>query len=226
MRTLLPALLVFLLAPLGAAQSLAQLSVGGSLTQASRAEVEVGAMVDGEARRVDVHVFLAAGSTGSDLVKLVACRLQASDFQVHLGGEAGGGGPNTLFIEKALFVNARLSGGLRGMLTSAEAAPTSLRVVAGQGQDLDLDLAASVVHPATKEHSTVTLQVPIEAGMHAAKCSEVLMKTAAAAKWASDRPRTEHWRPIRLADGSRFTGFSVEVARGARVELNLAPAPE
>jgi len=225
MRTLLPAVLV-LLAPLGAAQSLAQLSVGGILHRASRVEVEVGALVDGEVRRVDVHVFLAAGTSGSDLITLVARRLEAGDFEAYLGGARNGDGPRTLFVEQALFVNARVGDGLLGTVTSAEAAPSSLRVSAGHGKGLDVDISAAVVNPATKVHSTVSLEVPLEAGMHAVKCSEVLMKTAAAAGWASDRPRSGHWRPIRLTDGSRFVGFSVQAAGGSRIELNLAEAPE
>lgn len=225
MRKLLPALLV-LLAPLGAAQSLAQLSIGGSLVRASRVEVEVGAMVAGEARRLDVHVFLAAGTSGSDLAVLVARRLEASGFRAYLGGSAGAPGPRALFIEEALFVNARVGDGLLGTVTSAEAAPSSLRVVAGEGADLDLALSAAVVNPATRVHSTVSLRVPLQAGMHAAKCSEALMRTAAGAGWASDRPGSESWRPIRLADGSRFVGFSVEAPAGCRVELRLVEAPE
>jgi len=226
MRAVLLLPLLLALASLGTAQSLAQVRLGGVLTRGALAEVEIGAVVEGEARRVDVHVFLATGTSGADLVGLVASRLTSSGIQVHAGPVGGERkSAQTLFIEEALFVNLRLNGELTGSITCNVGAPDSLRVSVGQGEDLVLHVQAGVFHPATGRHDTIELAVPVEPGLKPAKCAERLMKAAAAAKWASDRPSPEVWRPMRLADGRKITGFSVGF-RDARVELSLSQPPK
>jgi hypothetical protein len=226
MRAALLLLVLLALASLGKAQSLAQVRLDGVLTQAALAEVEIGAMVDGQARKLDVHVFLARGSSGADLVGLVASRLESSGFQAHLGPVGGDmNSARALFVEGALFVNLRMNGELFGTITCSAGPPNALRVSGGQGDGLAIDVVAGVFNPATKQHGTLELKVPIESGMHPARCSERLMKAAAVAKWASDRPNPEFWRPIRLADGRKITGFSVSCHK-TRVELVLSETPK
>lgn len=227
MRHLLPIVLALVLPPLAGAQSLAQVRVEGALLRPGMVEVEVGTQVDGEPRRLDVHVLLAAGTTGADLVSLVAGRLESSGFHTHLGPVDQDADGRTLFVERALFVHLRLGRGLRGSLTSCEGPPTTVKISPGpeEGADLHLGLTAGTFDPARREHGVEELELTLAAGSSAARCAERLMATAAEASFASERPTPEFWRPLRLIDGSRLTGLTVSVANGWRVELDLR-APE
>jgi hypothetical protein len=208
------------------AQSLAQIRFEGKLDRAQWVEVEVGATVKGADRRLDVHVFLGPGTTGSDLASLVAGRLEASGFFTHLGEPDADRQGRTVFVERALFINARVGGGLRAVLTACEGPPTSLRVFSPpEGQaNLRLRVVAGAVNPVDKSVGIVSIEVDMVAGSHVSRCSEQLLTAAGKARWMSERPETDSWRPVQMAAGARFNGLSVTGEKGWRLELDLRAA--
>ncbi|MDA1264362.1 MAG: hypothetical protein O2816_04700 [Planctomycetota bacterium] len=225
LRTALLASLLLVLASLAPGQSLAQLRLEGSLSTAARVEIEVGALVKGEPRILELRAFLAEGTTGADVIRLLAGRMQSAEIHSHVGSAAvKDPGAGTLFIEQALHVNLRLDQGIRGSVTACEGAPLSLKVIAPDkdGLDLSLLLSANAIHPVTRASKTVSLEVPMAAGNHSAQNCEALMEAAVTAKWGCDRPKADLWRPLRLSDGSRLEGVSVQTKNGWRVEVTLA----
>ena len=222
--------LVLTLASFARGQSLAQIRLDGSLDGAGRVEIEVGAMVKGQARVLEVGVFLGHGTSGADVIRLLSGRLETAGMQSYRGGEASkpAAHSGSIFVEQALFVNMRLGDGIEGTVTACEGAPESLKVVAPDkgGADIELLLQANAIHPVTRQSKTVSLEVPLTAGSHPVQNCEALMEAAVKAKWGCDRPKTDLWRPLRLSDGSRLEGVSVGVKQGYRVEVTLAQAPE
>ena len=226
MRLFILILTLLTLTPHGRGEALAQVRIAGSLSRAALVEVEIGAMVGGQARVVEVEVFLSRHTTGADLLSLVASRLESSGFHSHLGpaGQATLQG-RTLFVEDALFVNLALYGGLRGTITCCKGLPRALQVTSAPGRNGLVEIEAGLFNPATRQHTTTQLTVQIDEGMHSAETAQRLMKVAEGEKWASERPTATSWRPIRPGNGQSFTGFSIS-CQDTLVELQVASVPE
>ena len=220
MHSLRTLLLAFVLLPSALAQSLVQVRVSGRLVEAARIEVEVGAQVGVQARRLDVHVLLSRGTSGGDLLALVAGRLAASGFQAYLGPESQDGS-RSLFVERALFLNLHVAAGMQGQVVACEGVPRGIRVTGGE-QPSTLVVEAQYRRAVTGQYGRAEIHFELEQGMHPARSAEGLLKAASEAKWAGARPSPEVWSPVHLADGSRFTALALTF-KDARVELDLSP---
>ena len=136
------------------------------------------------------------------------------------------GDGRSLFIDDALFVRLRVGGGLRGVITTCEGAPAAIRVVrpTSKSKKGEVHLSAGTLSPHTGESAEVSMKVQLDAADGMPQVAERLLKVAQERKWMSDRPGGDAWRPIRMVDGSRFTGLSVEIVSAAvwRLEVELA----
>jgi hypothetical protein len=231
------AVLALLALPTGAAaQGLVQLSLEGRVDleaagiargkAGTHVEVEVGALVAGEPRKVELHLYLAHGTTAADLGSLVAKRLERAKFDVIATEPTTTGTPRgNVFIEDALYVNLRLGGGLTGAITTSEGAPASIKVERpGLGEEqAKLTLSGSTFSPHDKKRSAVSFELEIEATDHSPHISEALNEQGTKQGWLSERPAADSWRPMKLRTGEAFSGFSIRLDSPAdwRIEVAL-----
>lgn len=217
------------LAPAARAQGEVQITFDGALEPPGGARVAV-AVVAGPAERtreVRLDLHLAAGTSGADLAALLAARLQAAGLEALAPTPAG---PRAhVFVEDARSVTLELGAGLGGAVTLCEGAPELVRVEPARGgtSDCRLVVAVSAMHAHTERRARSSFEVRVAPELTAAQVSERLFARAVEAEWVSERPGLEGWRPVHLSDGSRITGFSVELAgHGSwRVDVRLPEAP-
>ncbi len=226
---LLFASLALLSSPL-AAQSLAQLRLEGAIALdgpgkggGGYVEIEIGALVDGEARELEVHLFLGPGTTGAELCELVGRRLAAARFPAILVGSGDGG--RSLFVDDTLFLRVRVEGGLVATVTSCAGAPTSLRIVPPPegAEPALLGISAGTRSPRGGVLGKQRLDLGLAAGSHPTRVAEQLASAAIEAGWMADRPRGDLWRAAKMRGGEAITGLSVRLKSpsGWRLEVDL-----
>lgn len=189
-------------------------------------EIEVDALssaVGGAPVSMVLHMHVAAGTTGESLVELVGERLKTLGVAVTITG-AGDGTPGaSLWVSRAIRVALRLGGGLVGEISCAEGPPASIQVLP----------ASAIQGPATAFLSASTAIVmkdrrPIRGrASFAASFADLknpaetatALWEAASEDWVSERPGSDRWRPVKMANGSAITGVAVRL--GGRADWGL-----
>lgn len=218
MRQALILALLICSASFASAENLVQLTLSGEIVASGGARVElaVGALrAEDEAREVTLDVHLAESTTASDVVGLLAARVQAAGFMAFASEpvEMEGVLRRHLFIENTLFVRARLGFGLEGTLTSCEGAPAEIRLISAEASKAEavLYVHASTLHPHTEQLGRAELEMALESGLHAAIASERLFRHGMEHDWIAERISPTGWSPTKLSGGARFTGLSVRL---------------
>lgn len=240
-RRLLPLLAAFLvavtlLASRVEAQAMVQLSFtdlvrkeGAPLKNSAplRLELELGGMIEGNARQVKMDLQLAPGTTAADLAELVSKRFERAGFDVLAPSvdRRGKLSRGTLFVQDALLVKLRLMGPVRGSLTTCEGPPKSLRVRAPAAHALAgrLLLSGTAKHPQKESLELIELEVPLRVGDHPAQISERLHAASMKLGLLSERPGGDAWQPVRTTKGAAVQGLTVLITGGGDwlVELEL-----
>lgn len=229
-RPPLAAALVAALAPVTRASGTVQLTFDGELSPpgGARVVVAIAAGIGAAAREVRLDLHLAAGTSGADLAALLADRCAAAKLEVL--APAARGPRAHVFVEDARSVTLELDAGLGGAVTVCDGAPELLRVETPGGPEtgpVRLVVAASAVHGHTARRTRSSIELGLEPGLGPAQISERLLARAVEAGWVCERPGVEGWRLSHLEDGSRITGFGVELRaeRPWRLELRVPEAP-
>lgn len=197
------------------AQGLAQLRLEGAVGDGGgRIELTVGGLVKGEARELDLQLYVGPRTTGGELVELLSTRLERAGFEITAPAACGAG--RSVFVESALFVNVRLAAGLTGTITTCDGPPAAVRLSPPrvQGPAARLEVAASTFSPHTKAHDRSTLSVEVPEDTPAPGAAELLLRASQKEGWLADRPSGDVWRPIKMTDGSQITGLSASLVPG------------
>lgn len=166
-----------------------------------------------------LHLHVASGTTGYELLQVVAGRLDRLGIPATLtGGAKGSAAPSrgSLWIESAKRVHIRLGAGLSGEIACAEGPPAAIKIhpcAAIQGEATVLVAASTaMVLPGRRPlRGRATFRTSLKGEENSAEAATVLWK-AATEKWVSDRPGTDAWRPIKMTSGETITGVSVYLA--------------
>ena len=217
------------LTPLAAGQGLAQLRLDGQLNsrQGAWVEIEIGAMVQRQAREFGLIVYLGPGTTAIELGTLLAVQLEREKFDViptFLYQDASG---MSLFIEDALFVRVRVGGGLTATITCMDLPPGAIRIYSPSlsAEPATVHISAGTWSPHDQVWGRVELSVSMETQSipenlrldgtnpvaDAPLVAKRLQQAALAAKWQSESTRGDAWRPTRMMDGAIFQGLAVTV---------------
>jgi len=226
------ALFLFLaLAPDASAGGLVQLTLQGEIETKGGAyvEIEVAAGAPDEGRVVEIGAHFARYTTASELIAVLAHRLKRSGIVIEVPSQQGLDlSRATLFVENTLFINLRLGHGLWANVTLCDAVPASVsfRPPASQRGKAEFHVHASTWHAHTKQRNVVSVQVVAGADWSATAVAEDLVTRTIGQGWIAQRPTHDSWSPVKMGDGSQFTGFSLdfEVKRADwRVEILLPP---
>ncbi|QDV08490.1 hypothetical protein Poly30_40370 [Planctomycetes bacterium Poly30] len=185
-------------------------------------EIEVDALAGQLPAELLLHLHVAHGTTGLDLLQLVASRLERVGIIATLTGAAtaeGAGAHATsgsLWIDAATRVHLRLGGGLVGEVSCVEGPPTAIRLIPGSaiGGPATVSVAAStaIVMPGRRPiRGRATFSASVADAENSAEAATALW-TAATNRWVSERPGSDTWRPIKMASGATITGVSVRAA--------------
>ncbi|TDJ70570.1 MAG: hypothetical protein E2O39_09835 [Planctomycetota bacterium] len=226
-RVLLSLALLALSSSLGA-EGLVQITLEGTLhtVGGARIEFEVGARANGEPRQVVLGLHLAESTTCSDLATLLTKRLERGGFEVLTTRSDDGGTPRVqIFVENTIFVRMRLGGGLEGTITVCEEGAAAVRIVRPQAhpQAAELVASASTFHLHTERRGFQNIAITLEPEFHGAQISDILFRESIAHKWLAERPGTDFWRPMGMADGAQITGLSIKLRSEGdwRIEVEL-----
>ena len=175
-------------------------------------EVEIDAAVNGVRSGVVLHLHLAAGTTGEELLQMVSAKLAAASIRGKLAVTESAG---SLWVEGALRVHLRLGGGLVGEVSCAEGPPQSVRIrpASAMKSPMAVQVSAStaiVMNGRLPIRGRATFTASLEKAEHAAEAATALWE-AAKGKWISDRPGADAWRPIKMSDGAAITGVSMRL---------------
>jgi hypothetical protein len=190
-------------------------------------EVEIGAFAGQVERDLALHIHLARGTTGADLARLIARRLERLGVEVTLG--AAEGDEASLWIDGARHVALRLGGGINVDVACAEGPPKSLRLMPPTAILADARLtvsasAALILRDRPPLRSRVATDIKLEADMSSAAAAKRLWDATSKA-WVSDRPGGDAWQPHKMQNGATITGVSFHLdspGRGDwRFELEL-----
>jgi hypothetical protein len=229
------------LSPLAPAQGLAQLRLEGVLDSRHGAWVEVyiGAMVQRTPREMPFIAYFGPGTTAVELGTLLAVRLERANFDVIptlFDRDMDG---MSLFIDNALFVRVRVGGGINATLTAMDTVPGSIRIFSPSlsPEPAIVHVSGGVWSPHAQIWGRVELSVPLETKAipdnlrldatnpvaDAPLVAKRLQEAAIKAKWLSESPRGDAWRPIKMMDGSIFQGIAVTVESEGdwRIELEF-----
>lgn len=185
-------------------------------------EIEVDAAGRGSGpAEVVLHLHVAHGTTGAELLQLTAARLQRLGVAATLTGVSGANAPGipptsgSLWIEGAMRVHLRMGGGLIGEISCVEGPPAAMRLIPGDaiegGASVSVTASTAIVMPGRRPiRGRATFQAALTALENSAEAATALW-TAAKDRWVSERPGTDTWRPIKMASGATITGVSVRV---------------
>lgn len=229
---LLAALAILALTVPASASGLVQLSLAGEIveTGGGQVRIEVEARVRGEVRRALLDAHLAEHTRANDVAALFAARARHAGLAVVApdDGAARSTFPQ-LFIEDVTAVRLRLGHGLWSTVTLCEDAPQALRVLPPKlvQEGAELIVGASTFHPHDHSRGRSVVEVEIDRFDSAAAIAEELFSLSTREGWVSDRPSPEVWRAVRMGNGARIQGVSVQLLApgadwGLEVEL---PAP-
>ena len=228
-RIVLASLALACSTPFASAQGLAQLRLEGQLNSKHGAwiEIEIGAVLQRQAREIALVAFLGPGTTAIELGTLIAVRLERAKFDViptFLDRNATG---MSLFIDNVLFVRARVGGGLSATITCMDLPPGSIRIYSPSlsTEPATVHVSGGVWSPHEQIWGRVELSVPLDTktvpdnlrldGTYpvadAPLVAKRLQAAAAEAKWMSETARGDAWRPIRMMNGAIFQGLAVTV---------------
>ena len=185
-------------------------------------EIEIDALSVEADASVVLHMHLASGTTGIELLQLVSSKLSAANIPATLSqgaprnpkeSKSGGG---SLWVEGATRVLLRLGGGLRGEVSCVEGPPQSIRIqpasaIEGPAQVMISASTAVIMKGRAPIRGRATLTASLEKAEHAAEAATALWK-AATNKWVSDRPGGDTWRPLKMSSGAAITGVSIRLS--------------
>lgn len=175
-------------------------------------EVEIDAVGNGGRSGVVLHLHLAAGTTGKELLQMVSAQLATASIRSSLAVTESAG---SLWVEGAMRVHLRLGGGLIGEVSCAEGPPQSVRIrpASAMTSPMAVQVSAStaiVMNGRPPIRGRATFKASLEQAEHAAEAATALWE-AAKGKWISDRPGADAWRPIKMSDGAAITGVSIRL---------------
>lgn len=216
----------------GAVQGLAQIRLGGQIAAPSEAtatvtdgvfghlvEIEIEAKTATSKGSAVLHLHVAAGTTGAELLQLVSAKLSAAAVPSTLTMPLSPGGENpkarsaSLWVEGATRIHLRLGGGITGSVSCVEGPPKSIRVLPASAIERPTQVrvdasTAIIMNDRAPVRGRATFQAALDKVEHAAGTATALWE-AATDKWMSDRPGGDAWRPIKMASGATLTGVSV-----------------
>ncbi|MEM8713029.1 MAG: hypothetical protein AAGG01_18915 [Planctomycetota bacterium] len=176
-----------------------------------------------------LHMHVAAGTTGESLIELAGERLRALEIAVTVTGVGDGSKGASLWISRATRVHLRLGGGLAGEISCAEGPPASIQILP----------ATAIPGPATafmsastaivmKDRRPIRGRASFDATLvdlkNTAETATALWTAASEGSedsvgWVSERPGSDRWRPVKMANGAAITGVSVRL--GGRADWGL-----
>ncbi len=197
-------------------------------------ELEVEAVGREPGTELVLHLHVAQGTTGRELLQLAATRLDRLGIDATLTGVTAKGGDHTagsLWIEGATRVRLRLGGGIVGEVSCTEGPPAAIRLLAPSAilpsaeQPSEALVAAStaiVMKGRPPIRGRATFKAALAEAKHSADAATALWE-AASKGWMSDRPGSDTWRPVKMTNGAAITGVSVRVVGQADwgVEVTL-----
>lgn len=169
-----------------------------------------------------LHVHIAHGTTGLEILQLVHSRLERLGVDSTLTEESGvlvpGASPAaaSLWVEAATRVHLRLGGGLLGEVSCVEGPPTAIRLLPASAipgpASVAIAASTALVMPGRRPiRGRATFSAKITDAENSAEAATALW-TSATNRWVSERPGSDTWRPIKMASGATITGVSVRVA--------------
>jgi len=229
--TLIP-LLCALFTSTAQAEGLVQITIEGKITRegGARVELDLGAWhpAHQEAREMSVSLFLAEHTTAADVATLFATRISDAGFTVIAPTPT-----NTedvkraqLFVERAVLVSLRLGSGLSGAITACDSVPVSVRVLRPelQSEEAQVSVTISTFNQHSEKYGQEELSMAVPEKMNTTEIAGELFKLSLQSEWIAERPGTDAWRPMKMADGAIIRGFTARVAsRGDwKLEVRLA----
>ncbi|MAE47436.1 MAG: hypothetical protein CMJ86_11150 [Planctomycetes bacterium] len=220
-RPVLSVLALILFSSTARAQELAQLRFAGlvrgpegvvSETQLGlpgMLVVKVKAMVRGEARNVELELFLAPNTSGQEVAGLVAARLSKAGFDVLQSGYSGKSATSTFIIVDALRVEVLVPNGLVASLASLSSAPAYFEVVAEreEKESFEIQLSCAFRLPVKRGIERVDFLVVLDGPAHGTQMAESISTQALKHGLRSERPNSVAWRPLRTVKSNTCLGF-------------------
>ncbi len=240
--TLFASALLATSAPAAAVQGLVQLRVAGEVAAphsdegqgdfAHLVEIEIASIAGDVAKSVVLHLHVAAGTTGAELLQLVSSKLTVAGIPATLTTPRAPGAPDSkaqgasLWVEGTTRVHLRLGGGLTGAVSCAEGPPQAIRIhpasaIKGPTNVLVSGSTAIVMKDRAPIRGRATFSTVLEDAEHAAEAATALWE-AATERWMSDRPGGDTWRPIKMKSGAALTGVSVRLEGASDWALEVA----
>lgn len=241
--TVLVSALFLTSAPAAALQGLVQLRLTGEVAAPSSegqgsgdfghlVEVEIDSSAGTEPQSVVLHLHLANGTTGGELLQLVSAKLKLAGIPATFTPTQGTGKESpwargaSLWVEGATRVHLRLGAGLVGSLSCVEGPPQGIRLhpasaIPGSTLVFVSGSTAIVMKDRAPIRGRVTFSTALEKVEHAAEAATALWK-AATGKWVSDRPGGDTWRPLKMSNGAALTGVSIRLGGQSDWALEIA----
>lgn len=223
------AALVLLSLPL-CAQGPVQLMFSGEITNehGSSIDLEISARcADGsESKGLSLHMALLRSTSARDVAALLDARLTEARIRHVAPAPASERGQATIFLEGVTRVLVRASDGLHVSIGLSEGAPSSVQLLpplARRGK-ANLRFHGLTNDVRLRARGTVDFGVDFEADATPTQTVEALANACSAARWLSERPSHETWRPSHSYEGVDLVGTSFELDTTAAdwgIELRL-----
>jgi len=221
---------LLLLALPASAEGTLQLMLSGRVENATGTSIDLEIAARGQdgadGPLVALRMALLPGTTAIDVAALLAARLGEWKIRHVAPAPASERGQATLFVEGVSRVLVRVGDGLHATIGLSEGAPVSLQLLEplakrGKGK---LKFHGVTHDQRLRQRGVLDFSVDLEADTASIQAAELLGNACLRARWLSERPTHETWKPSPSFEGLDLVGTSFTLDSSAAdwgLELRL-----